>query len=91
MRKNQVHQLDFLIPVGLTMSEEVTFDGQEGLRKRPQKVYFDLFNKHDIKYKKLGIDDLPFTAQGPLKSGIYELKGDVSSQFISGLLFALPL
>ena len=89
--KESGSSIRFLIPVGLTMDESVVFDGQEGLRKRPQKIYFDLFDKHGITYKKMGIEDLPFSAKGPLKPGNYELKGDVSSQFISGLMFALPL
>ena len=81
----------FLIPVALTQDHEVVFDGKQGLRNRPQKVYFNLFNKHHISYEKLSNEDLPLKVKGPLTPGIYELPGDISSQFITGLMFALPL
>lgn len=81
----------FLIPVAITSPYEVIFDGKEGLRKRPQNVYFDLFKKHQITYEALSNEDLPFKVKGPLTPGTYELPGDISSQFITGLLFSLPL
>ncbi len=83
--------LRFLIPLALLTEKEMTFNGDGRLPKRPIHVYEDLFIEKDIYFKKLAKDNLPLVIKGPLKSGNYQLKGNISSQFISGLLFALPL
>lgn len=82
--------LRFLIPVALQLKEEITFTGKEGLARRPLTEYYHLFEKKRIFYKnKEG--GFPLTVSGRLRAGIYRLRGDVSSQFISGLMMALPL
>ena len=56
--------------------------------ERPQGPYFDLFREKGIAWS---LEDGVLTVSGRLTPGEYALPGDVSSQFFSGLLFALPL
>lgn len=81
--------LRFLLPIALLQGDEVTFDGRDGLRERPLTPYIDIFKEKNIFYSKA--NGLPLKVKGPLKSGEYKLLGNVSSQFITGLLYALPL
>jgi len=81
--------LRFLIPPALLTGEEVTFNGRGRLRKRPLEPYFEIFKKQGIYYNYE--QGLPLTVKGNLKPGNFKIRGDVSSQFITGLLFALPL
>ncbi len=80
----------FMIPILLTLDEKITFTGKNNLVNRPLDSYIELFDKFNIKYGK-GNTQLPLTVYNGIKAGIYEVRGDVSSQFITGLLFALPL
>ena len=80
--------LRFLIPLSLVFSKEIVFSGKGRLMERPQTVYEELFKTKGFFLEKTG-DGL--TVSGQLHSGIYEVAGDVSSQFITGLLFTLPL
>ncbi len=81
--------LRFLIPIALLTGKEVTFTGKGRLAERPLTPYYKIFEEQKIKYSCKG--ELPLTLEGKLKPGEYEIPGDVSSQFITGLLFALPL
>ena len=58
--------------------------------KRPLNVYTEIFDEQGMAYKAEG-PLLDFTVSGRLKPGKFKLRGDVSSQFITGLLYALPL
>ena len=80
--------LRFLIPLSLVFAENVTFKGSGRLMERPQSVYEALFNEKGCYLKK---EENTLVAGGTLKSGVYEMAGDVSSQFLTGLLFTLPL
>ncbi len=82
--------LRFLIPIAATINEDVTFVGKNNLPNRPLDVYFDIFNEQGIKYEYQD-KYLPLTISGALHPGVYNVRGDVSSQFITGLLYALPL
>ena len=81
--------LRFLIPIVLLTGKEFTFIGQGRLAQRPLTPYYKIFKEQNIKYSS--DEGLPLTVQGRLKTGIYKVPGNVSSQFITGLLFALPL
>lgn len=82
--------LRFLIPLLALANEEVTVTGRGRLVSRPLDAYYNIFKEKRVNYyNKYG--ELPLTINGRLKPGQYELRGDVSSQFITGLLFALPL
>lgn len=80
--------LRFLIPVALAVVGGGVFTGRGRLMERPQQPYFDLFEEKGIFYEQ---KDGVLTVKGALKPGRYELPGNVSSQFITGLLYALPL
>ena len=80
--------LRFLIPVSLIINKGGGFSFDESLGKRPLDEYFNIFDKKKIKYSK---DKHNLIVRGELKSGVFNLRGDVSSQFLTGLCFALPL
>ena len=80
--------LRFLIPLAALTGRPVAFTGRGRLMQRPQSVYQELFASQGLRFGQEG-DTL--TVAGPLRPGCFSLAGDVSSQFISGLLFALPL
>lgn len=81
--------LRFLIPIFAACGIACTFTGSGRLPLRPVGVYADCLPQHGVKLKTSG--GLPLTIEGRLQPGKFNLPGDVSSQFISGLLFALPL
>ena len=80
----------FMIPIALTVPGKITFVGRNNLCKRPLDSFFEIFESQGIKYKR-GEDYLPLEVDGVLTSGEYSIRGDVSSQFITGLLYALPM
>ncbi len=82
--------LRFLIPLALVIKNGGKFNGEGKLIERPLEVYYDIFNMMGVKFENTN-GKLPLTLKGNLKSGEYSLRGDVSSQFITGLMFALPL
>ncbi len=77
----------FFIPIALLLGETVKFSGAVSLMSRPMGIYEDICRARGFKFERY---DGGITVCGKLSGGIYELPGDVSSQFISGLLFALP-
>ena len=81
----------FMIPIALVCSEKMVFEGENHLVKRPLDTYYEIFDKLGIKYSHPVDAYLPLETEGGLKSGVYEIRGDISSQFITGLLYALPL
>lgn len=80
--------LRFLIPVSLALKGGGKFTGHGRLMERPQEPYFALFREKGIFYEQ---KDGVLTVRGKLTPGVYTLPGNVSSQFITGLLYALPL
>ena len=80
--------LRFLIPIALAVAGGGVFTGRGRLMERPQKPYFDLFDEKGISYEQTAG---ALTVRGALTPGEYRLAGNVSSQFFTGLLFALPL
>ena len=80
--------LRFLIPPALLSSTDITFTGAESLFSRPLSVYENLSHTNGFSFEK---DGCSLKVGGHLKPAIFSVPGDVSSQFISGLLFALPL
>jgi len=82
--------LRFLIPIAMLTGKKIIFKGKSKLVQRTLKPYYEIFDKQNIKYTTNN-GNLPLTIDGSLKPGIFELRGDVSSQFISGLIYALPL
>lgn len=80
--------LRFLIPIALVVAGGGVFTGRGRLMERPQGPYFDLFDEKGIFHQQT---DGVLTVRGTLTPGEYRLPGNVSSQFFTGLLFALPL
>ncbi len=80
--------LRFFIPLSLVLGERSRFEGSERLMQRGIDVYKKIFAGKGIicENKNVGIE-----FSGKLSGGKYVLPGDVSSQFVSGLLFALPI
>ena len=79
--------LRFLIPVALMLRGGGVFTGRGRLMERPLEPYFQLFREKGISYE---LKDGVLTVRGELTPGEYRLPGNVSSQFFTGLLFALP-
>ncbi len=80
--------LRFLIPVALALRGGGVFTGRGRLMERPQEPYFKMFRGKGIAWEQ---KDGVLTLSGRLTPGVYTLAGDVSSQFVTGLLYALPL
>ena len=80
--------LRFLIPIFSLTNQKVIFTGKNRLLKRPQKIYEDLFIENNLTFNQT--EDF-IEIKGKLCAKEYTLKGNISSQFISGLLFTLPL
>ncbi len=80
--------LRFLIPVSLLFGRKVVLSGKGRLMSRPQKPYLDIFQARNI---SCSMEKDIMKLEGKLEPGVFSLPGDVSSQFVTGLLFALPL
>ena len=80
--------LRFFIPLCLLSGTRVTLTGTPKLLSRPLGIYEDICKKQNIFFEQ---QEDRLTLCGRLQSGTYKLKGNISSQFITGLLFALPL
>lgn len=80
--------LRFLIPVALAVAGGGIFMGHGRLMDRPQGPYEQLFAQRNIVFQR---ENGTLRVEGRLQSGRFELPGDVSSQFITGLMYALPL
>ena len=80
--------LRFFIPIALLSGNTCTFVGSERLMARGIEVYEDAFSHMGITCVK---ERGKITLNGKLSPGVFNLRGDVSSQYISGLMFALPL
>ena len=92
--KNPLHAresgstLRFFIPLALLTGQTVRFTAEKSLLARPFGVYEMLAEQKGFYFEK---DENAITVKGPLTAGEYRVPGNISSQFISGLLFALPL
>ena len=85
--------LRFFVPIALAMAGGGVFRMHGRLGQRPMDVYRDLFVPRGVRWRMgVGCDGAAeLTVQGKLEAGNYVLPGNVSSQFVSGLMFALPL
>ena len=80
--------LRFFIPLALITGKRSIFYGSESLLARPLSVYQGICREQDLLFIQ---EKNRLMAEGPLKAGSFKVQGNISSQFISGLLFALPL
>lgn len=79
--------LRFFIPLAMLSEKKAVFSGSQVLMTRPLSVYEEICKNQKI---RLEHKENELQLQGKLKSGNFEIPGDISSQFITGLLFALP-
>ncbi|MEG0165015.1 3-phosphoshikimate 1-carboxyvinyltransferase [Anaerorhabdus sp.] len=80
--------LRFFIPLFSLTNKPITFTGTKRLMERPQGIYREMFQQQGLIFKQ---ENGKIEIEGKLKPQTYHVKGDVSSQFISGLCFVLPL
>lgn len=80
--------LRFLIPIVSSFGAEAFFVCEPSLARRSLCEYEKIYAEKNMTFKR---DGNVINVLGKLKSGVYKLRGDISSQFVSGLLFALPL
>ena len=84
--------LRFLIPQALRFNQPVTFTGKDRLPERSLAAYAALANSEGWTFDSpAGKKWLPLKVQGPLKAGGFSIDDQISSQFVTGLLMALPL
>lgn len=81
--------LRFLIPVAAALGVEATFVGKGQLPTRPITPFLEELPKHGAVFDYN--NTMPFSISGRLTAGTYEIGGDISSQFITGLIFALSI
>lgn len=80
--------LRFFIPLLLTGGEAAEFTGAKRLFERPLGIYEDICAAQGILFEK---EETGLKVEGQLKANCYKVPGNISSQFITGLLYALPL
>lgn len=80
--------LRFLIPVSMVLYDHFIIKGTEKLFSRGLGIYEDIFKSQNITYK---LDSTSLEVFNKLKPGTFTVRGNVSSQYITGLLMALPL
>ncbi|MBE6763554.1 MAG: 3-phosphoshikimate 1-carboxyvinyltransferase [Ruminococcaceae bacterium] len=83
--------LRFFVPIFAALGKEVTFVGKGRLPERPMTTYADCLPPHGVTLTRPACEGGIVHIKGQLRGGEYRVAGDVSSQFITGLLFALPL
>ena len=80
--------LRFLIPVAAALNARAVFTGRGRLPERPNAVLTEALRAHGA---SIDADTLPMRVSGPVAGGRWALPGNVSSQYVTGLMFALPL
>lgn len=80
--------LRFLMPVACALGVRARFVGQGRLPERPNRPLTEALRRHGA---VIDSDRLPMRVTGTLSGGLWTLPGDVSSQYVTGLLLALPL
>lgn len=79
----------FLLPIACALGVSAAFYSSGRLPERPLSPLYEELLSHGCRLSEQG--KVPLRCEGLLKSGKYSISGSISSQFISGLLFALPL
>ena len=80
--------LRFLLPVAAAVCDKIAVTGSGRLPNRPISALTQEMSAHGVQFSG---KQLPFRTSGRIAGGIYEIPGNISSQFLSGLLMALPL
>lgn len=80
--------LRFFIPLCLLTGKKIVLSGSERLFERPLSIYENICKEQGIEFIK---NSTSLSVCGKLKAGEYTVPGNISSQFITGLLFVLPM
>ena len=80
--------LRFLIPVAAALGTRTTFRGEANLPNRPITPYLEEFPSHGVNFIS---EKMPYITEGKLSGGDFYCTGDISSQFITGYMMAMPL
>ena len=83
--------LRFLMSVAAVLGADATFTGTGKLPQRPMDALTEVLAAHGVSFERHSADELPVTCSGTLQGGKFTLPGNISSQYLTGLLFALPL
>lgn len=83
--------LRFLMSVSAVLGADATFTGTGKLPQRPMGALTALLASHGMSFECHSADELPVTCRGSLRGGKFTIPGNISSQYLTGLLFALPL
>lgn len=83
--------LRFLMSVAAVLGADATFVGGGKLPQRPMETLTEVLAAHGVSFEHHSSDELPVTCNGTLLGGKFTLPGNISSQYLTGLLFALPL
>lgn len=83
--------LRFLMSVAAVLGADATFTGAGKLPQRPMEALTEVLAAHGVSFERHSADELPVTCSGTLQGGNFTLPGNISSQYLTGLLFALPL
>jgi 3-phosphoshikimate 1-carboxyvinyltransferase len=81
--------LRFMLPVAAALGSPCALDGHGRLAKRPLSPLYEELASHGARLSQKGV--LPLRVEGDLAGGTFDIPGDVSSQYVSGLLMAAPL
>lgn len=83
--------LRFLMSVAAVLGADATFTGTGKLPQRPMTALTDVLAANGLSFLRHSLDELPVTCNGRLSGGYFSIPGNLSSQYLTGLLFALPL
>ena len=78
----------FMLPIASAVCGKASFSGGGRLPERPIAGLSDALKTHGVSFSS---DVLPFSIEGRPTGGIYEIPGNISSQYLTGLLLMLPL
>jgi 3-phosphoshikimate 1-carboxyvinyltransferase len=82
--------LRFFVPLATLFEGKTRFIGRGKLGQRPLNSYQEIFEEQGLRYEAEDSEQLNLTVEGSLKPGDYHMPGDISSQFITGMLLTLP-
>jgi len=80
--------LRFMIPIYVLTGKRFRVTGEDSLMRRPLTIYEELFTQDDHVFS---LENGLLTVDAKLSPATYEIDGTISSQFLTGLMFALPL
>lgn len=80
--------LRFMIPIAAALGSRSVFRGEANLPNRPITPFLEEFPKHGVNFIE---SKMPYIIEGKLSGGDFSVTGDISSQFITGYMLALPL